>query len=237
MKSLKQIAAEYNLYQIEDIPETHKNERFDWKIKINLKEIPEFLKTMRGIEAGLFYECRVQYKNHFGDTPDPKIVDCYYIEQSYILIKSNNSENILMLNINKGKYYLHLYYGLMRKYNVVSSYIIYDAAKQIKEPNLIGVFTEKKVQDWIEYCDKFIATNEAVLAEVNEKNKEIEDQINSFINDISGCKVERYKSSTYVKTKLFDVIFEHNKEQKYLRTKIEFKGGLADVVKIANIIN
>ena len=229
MKTLKNLASEFSLYQLNDIPEQYKNENFDHRVKSNFKEIPEQLTKVNDIEIGLFYECKqdTSYDNKIS----------YYIEHAYILLKHKDNDNLLMLMHNKGKYYLHPYYGIGRKYQNISHYIRQEAIKELKEPNWIGVFTDKKVNDWINYCNQYLQAMEKALNEVNDKNAEIEKSIQDFIESLptKNTKVQKYQNKTYIYTNLFDVTFEHHKDQKYLNTQISFKGSLKDVTKIENI--
>lgn len=218
--NLKTLAAAYNLYEIEDIPVTHR----DIDLDRHKKDIPEFLKTMPNIEVGLFYECKVQDEN------TDKMM--YYIEHSYILIMRKNSINVLMLNMYKDKYNTHPYYGITSEYREISYYLREDAIKDLQEPNSIGVFTSNKVNDWINYCDQYIDALNLLSQKVEDANIKIQKQIDDFISNLPGCKVIRYSNKTWITTSLFEVIFEHNKGEKYLNTKITFKGNLNDITQL-----
>jgi hypothetical protein len=230
MKTLNQIAESFGLYQVKDIPERYKNQYFEHKVKIGNAEIPEFITKLENYESGLFYECR-QDTSYTGEI-------IYYIDHSYVLVKKNDSDLILMLksDYRSKKHSFYPYYNLVNKYNAINYEIRNSATKEIKEPNYIGVFTEKKVNDWFIYFEKYMQALESAFTEVQDKNKEIEDKIKAFISSVPGCNVTTYQNKTFVKTDLFYVTFEHQKDQKYLSTKMEFRGSLGDITKIHNAL-
>lgn len=229
MKNLKEIAASiYNLYQFADIPERYLTRyKSDGYLPGNYdgNSLPEFLKTLKGYEIGIFYEAK-QDTNYTGITN-------YYIDHSHILIKKEDSDNVMMLRQDRNKkYYFYPYYGLMHHYQNIDYHIKDKSLKELPEPNKIGVFTEKKVNDWFVYNEKYLAILENVLAEVNGKNAEHEKTIKDFIASIPGCKVSAHDNKTWVTTKLFEVIFQHNKAEKYLSTQVTFRGSINDITKI-----
>jgi hypothetical protein len=233
INTLQELAASRNLYEVGDIPNEYIQDAdlFEHKIKIGMQEIPEFLKTAKGIETGLFYECLVQDKG-----TDREI---HYIEHSYILIKASESDTLLMLHKDRsGKFYLSPYYSETRKFQDVSHYIRKEALKDLKEPNMVGVWSDKKLSDWISYCTEYVRILNGVLASVNQKNNEHEQTIETFIQNCKGCEVTRSKDGTqvWVKTNLFEVAFTLNRGENYLSKQIRFEGELSDVVKIHSLV-
>ena len=225
MKNLKAVAAEFNLFQVADIPAKYVNDNYDHRVKCGDYNMPEFITGLKGYESGLFYECK--------QDADYKGVITYYIDHSYLLLKKEGSGIMLMVMKDRNnKYYLHPHYYHLRKYNGINYHIKGEALKAIKEPNYIGVFTEKKIIAWIEYCENYIQILENVYNEVNNKNDEIKAKIAAFIASVPGCKVSTYSNTTDVETKLFRVRFDHFKDQKYLSTKIDFKGDLSDITEV-----
>jgi hypothetical protein len=228
--NLKETAQKFNLYQLQDIPKEYINENTEHRIKCGHKEIPEFLTTMQGIEIALFYECK-QDTDYKGEVS-------YYIDYSTILLMSKDSE-LLMLQSNwkSKKYYLYPYYNIVSKLKNGMNYeIINRKLKEIKEPNLIGVFTENKVKQWIEYTNKYIQCLQELQSNFNDENTKIEEKINDTIKSIKGCKVQKWSNVTEVSTDMFKIIFKHFKDQKYLNTEINFKGSIQDIVNIQNSI-
>lgn len=227
MKNLKSLAATFNLYQLNDIPDTHKNYNFEHAINYGKRNIPEFMLSFKGAEVGLFYECK-QDTNYQNTTT-------YYVEHSYILVKAVNSDIVLMLKSDRhNKYNFHPYYSLMHKYQNIAYSIREKGIKELKRPNDIGVFTEKKVNDWLQYCEDYIKALDNVYNEVTGKNNEIQTEIHNFIASIPGCKFSTYQNITDIDTPLFRVRFTHYKDQNYVNKEITFKGGLSAITKIEN---
>lgn len=227
MKTLDQLAKEFNLYRPDNIPAIYRNnDNFEHRIKIGHKEIPEFLTSLKGYEAGLYYECK-QDTNYEG-------IVTYYVDHAHILLRENNSELVVMLMNNKGKFYFHPYYDILRKYNSISHYMRDETLKSLKEPNLIGSFTEKKVKDWLFYCHMYIIVLDSLYDSVNDKNQKIEEEIKAFCDSLPGAKISENRNVTYIETHLFSVRFEHIKEERYLKKDIRFNGDLSDIILITN---
>jgi len=225
MTTLAQIAAGFSLYQVADIPSRYINDNYDHRINCGNLKVPEFMTSLKGYEVGVFYECKQ-------DT-DYKGVITYYIEHSYLLVKRNDNDTVLMLKADRhNKYYFYPYYSLMHKYNGISYDIKKTALKGLKEPNYIGVFTEKKVNDWFNYCIEYLAILDNTLNDVADKNNEIQNKIDAFIQSVPGCHVSKYQNTTDIETPLFRVRFDHFKDQRYLSTKIDFKGNLSDITRL-----
>lgn len=222
MKNLETIAAEFNLFPQGNIPETHK-EYFKNRIQGKIIDVPESFKSLKGFEWGIFWKCSkdTNYKNEIS----------YYIENSYILIKGD-SDLIFMLSSNKGKYYLYPYYGLINKLEKVSHYKREEAVKNLKEPNHIGVFTDKKVLDWINYRTEWYNILSNLANETSNKVAELIQEIKDFAANCGG-KYSSYSDNYYVETPLFYVTFNIVKESAYMSKKIEFKGSLNDIIKIS----
>lgn len=229
MKTIKQVAEGFNLYQLQDIPQAWKDySNFAWRVELGQRDnvIPEFLLTLKGYEVGLFFECETQDK---GTEKELK-----FIEHARILLKKNDSDLLLMVSQQwrDKKYYLHPLYNYERKFHSVSHYLKKDALKGLVEPNYIGVFTVNKVENWVKYCNEYLQRLETLSVDVNAKNVEIEQKIKSFIDSVEGCEVSKYNNVTDITTSNFRVRFEHFKDQNYLNTKIDFRGSLADVTAI-----
>jgi hypothetical protein len=231
MNTLKQQAEKMNLYMFEDIPSAWKEdkENFEHKVKCEAQDIPEFLLTASGYECGLFYNCRTQDK---GTEKERK-----YIDHSYILVKKSDSDLILLLakDWRTKKYRFLPYYDEMLKYRNLSSYAKEEANK-LKEPNFIGTFTLNKLNAWHNHCIQYMQTLEKIYQANNNKNSEIENKIQSFLDSIKGANVSTYHDKTWIETDLFAVHFNHHKSEGYLNTKIEYKGGLEKVAQIINLM-
>lgn len=233
MKTLNELAAKFDLYQVKDIGEAWKKDKelFDHRIKCGTQIIPEFMLTLPTYEVGLFYQCQIQDKG--------TAKEIHYIEHSYIIVRRKDNDLLMMLKQERNnKYYLYPYYNYMHKYHDIDYNLRNTATKGMNEPNHIGVFTEKKVNDWTEYCVKFIAAHENLLTSVNDKNTGIENEITDFIASVQPCEVDKWQNRyTDVTTEHFKVRFEHFRDQNYLNTQITFKGTLKDIAELEKSIS
>lgn len=226
MKNLQESVKEFGLYQYADIPERYKTHNFENRTGEGEGDgnIPEFLTKLKGYEFGVFYGCKQ-------DTDYKGIIN-YYVDHHYTLGKKADSEAVLMLMQADKKYYFYPLYNTIYKYRGISHYIKEQALKAIAEPNRIGVFTEKKVLDWFTYNDQYLAILENVLGEINGKNAEHEKKIADFIKSVPGCKVSAYEVKTWITTHFFQIIFTHNKAERYLSYEVTYKGTLTDITRI-----
>jgi len=124
----------------------------------------------------------------------------------------------------------------LHKYHKISHYKRDEALKTISEPQKIGVFSVKKLDAWINYCIDYKNTLDALLNDVTEKNKQVDEEIKNFIDSLPQKTVRDHKDRVYIDTDLFSVIFEIDRPSAYLRTDIRYKGGLENVVKIQNTL-
>lgn len=241
MKSLKQLAAEINCYPVNEMPLHYfENEYFKNNFEhatnksYDKKEIPEFLLNMPNIEVGIFFEVKRQNKN-FSDE-----LDCYYIEHSYIFCKHVNSENVCLLrqDSRNKKFSFMPNFTALNKFNGVSNYERREALKDIKEPNLIGVFTEKKVIDWLNYCDLYIEALNNLKNGISNKVEDAQIEVNNFIASLNGkCKVSKWDNSTQVETAFFTITFKIDKSNGYLSQTLRPNVTIADITKITNLCN
>ena len=126
-------------------------------------------------------------------------------------------------------------YAALNKFNSISSHARHEATKNIKEPNLIGAFTEKKVIEWLNYCNEYLAALNGLKDSVLTKINDAQISINEFIAFLNGkCKVSTWQSTTTVETAHFIVNFKIDKTTGYFSNEIQNKCKLTDVVKIAN---
>ena len=228
---LNQKCAELNLFTFGNIPtqwtkpQKLGDSTFDYSEKVNNNyTLPS--EILYKYEHGLFWDCRKQLKNNSNE------VELYYIERSQILFLSPKG-NLVRLISYKGKYSFSPDYSHFREVERVSHYKRKDIYEKsgLKEPNNIGVFTEKKINEWLEYCDNLIDLNKSIVEGANDKNKQIEQQIENFINSVK-CNVQKWSNNTDVVTEHFRVTFTHDKQSQYLSKKIEFKGTLEDIQRI-----
>ena len=232
MKTIQAIAAQYNLYLQSDLPKEYKEY---WDTRMNeynkgLKAvIPQFIADNPNFETGLFFECRIQDE---GTEKEHK-----YIEHNYILVKHRRSDLICVLKSNnKGKYYLYPYYGLVRKFiSGVSSHEVGYVNGELSrtEPNYVGVFTEKKLNDWYDHCQLTVDLFKQKYEEVNGKSEESRQIVLDFIEKLGDkCTVKQHKNWWVVETKHFYVDFALDYQCGWLDKKIRFKGDLQSIIDI-----
>lgn len=235
MKNLKELATAHRMYQIDNIPTEVMNDswfasKLDWyKERLEKKVNP--LKNIHGIESGVFMEVKQQKKN-FSDEHE-----LYYVDYEYILVKLDNSDTILQLMCNRGKYHFYSIHSVVNKITVnMSSQQRQDAVKGLKEPNSIGVFTLNKIKQWFEYCEAYIIRLQDKKSEIEGQKNENQTIIDNFIAGIkTEKKVSSYQNRTYVDTKYFNVIFEILDNGSYLSNKIEYRGNLNDTLNLINL--
>jgi hypothetical protein len=232
MKTIQAIAAQYNLYLQSDLPKEYKEY---WDNRMNeynkgLKvAIPQFIVDNPNFDVGLFFECRIQDE---GTEKEYK-----YIEHNYILVKREGSDLICMLKSNnKGKYYLYPYYSLLRKFiSDISNHETKEVYEELlrKEPNLIGVFTEKKLNDWFDHCQLKVHLFKQKYEEINGKSEESKQIVLDFIEKLGDkCTVKQHKNWWAVETKHFYVDFTLDYQSGWLDQKIRFKGKLQSIIDI-----
>lgn len=227
-----QLAAKYNYFQLSNIPahilcDKWFSERFEgYKAIFNSAKIPDGLAVLKNVEVGIFAEI-LEEKNNKGEH------ELYYCDNIYTLVFSPDCEVPLMLMSYKGKYYLHPIYSFDR---VIQGVTTYEQRKpylyKIAEPNRIGVFTERKIADWVAYCKAYIAACRQCTADLQSKEQENKKYIQSVIASLPGAKVATHKNWTTIETKLFRIEFEILNGGDYLSKKVEYKGTIADIIRL-----
>ena len=225
-QNIHTLAAKFNFFSKENIPAEF---REYWNLSPRIRGehiiIPEGLKNLKNIEVDLFFKC-------------VKEEEYNTIQGNYILVKLKSSDLLCVLNSYKEKYRLHPYWEYIREAGLgLDSYKISKITNEQISPNKIGVFTEKKISDWVTYCENYInalkTAAQTVESTNNKHKKEIEDFINS-LDKVKEVRVERYENRTTVYTPLFTVDFKLFSGSGYLEKKIVFSGNINDVSKILN---
>lgn len=240
MKNLNEVAARYNLFTFDNIPNGWDKSR----ISSDTKSIPDYLLKCDLIEIDLFWECRIQ---------DPGTDrELKYIEHGRILLKSKNNEILLRLAgndyQNPNKYWFHTDYSFEHKQITLqetergSHIVLYHtlrttATKNLSEPNKIGVFTDKKVNQWLEYCENYNNAIETKVSETKAQNQAHRDYIESVISSLSTKTVTKSKDENriWIKTPLFEINFELDVSQAYLKKELRFNGKIEDIIKLSNL--
>lgn len=231
MKNLKELAAEYDLYTAEDIPAKWRITNAG-RIKNVVTGIPEFLLKCDLIEIAEFYDCRTE------DKGTPK--ECYYIEYgTHILLKAKSNDHLLELfpeYRKKGKYSIGLYSRLHWKYHNIDRHKLAKITDAIQRPNAIGVFTDKKVAEWLQYRDEYIKASDTLLEDVTGENTAIEKEIQRIKDRLPDARINDHGDTVWLTTKLFEIKLVHNRASCYLERKVTFNGSVGDVIYIENKI-
>lgn len=234
LDQMKELAAKYNYFMINEIPENvlvdkYFAENFQYeKNRFNNVNIPEGLLKCENIIFGVFAEVRQQLKSI------TKEHELFHIDNFKILIYSEKANCLLqLLKNNKDKYYLHPIYEVLNKLQINTSY---EQRKpfinEIFEPNYIGVFTEKKINDWVEYCNQYINALQLCEDKIHSEKNANELIIQNTIDSLPYAKVSKYHNTTDIETKLFRMRFNLLNNGAYLINQIEFKGSLNDIISL-----
>lgn len=230
MKTLE-LAAKYGYYTFESIPEHIKNDDY---FKNNKKwsdpnfyerPIPEGLMSLKNVQCGAFVKIKEEFNNDGTHS-------LYFVDYpNMILVFSDKTEIPLMLRVNKGKYYLFPIYEEINKIHHNTNYEQRkEFLREVKKPNMIGVFTEKKIEAWVDYCINYIdACKQASLFMEGKKNENLA-YIEHVINSVECKGVNRYHDYTIIETNYFTIEFELQDGGAYLRKKVVFKGGIETII-------
>ena len=234
-KSIHEIAKEFNLYTYENMSEEYKdiynNELNSYRKEVNIP-IPSFFINNNSFEIGVFFECKIY--------EEATEKEHKYIDHQFTLIKYKNSDILFRLHEvarKKDKYEISLYFDYYNKYHNISYHNRNEAIKTIQEPNYIGVFTEQKALNWIEYNLKYIEVMENLLNEINTKNIENEREVLKYIDSLEGKAEVRKRTikneiEYSISTDLFDINFTLHLGSSYLSQNFRFKGNTNDIVNI-----
>ena len=227
-----QLAAKYNFFQLSNIPDHIRNDNWfserleDYKLAFERTKLPDGLTQLKNVEVGVFGEA-TKDTNYKGEHR------AYYFKDWYILVFSPNCEVPLMLMSYKGKHYLHPIYSFVRQVQgVTTSEQRKPYLSKIAEPNRIGVFTERKIADWVEYCNLYIDACKQSSDALQSKEQENKKYIQSVIDSLPGAKIETVRNWTTIETKLFSIEFELLDGGGYLNKKVGYKGSIEDIIRL-----
>jgi len=226
-------AAKFGYYQFENLPEhvlrdSWFNERYSNPDKWEKWAAPDFFNTSR-YEIGMFAKVRTQYKN-FSDE-----IELYYIEKFNVLLFDDSLDFPLIMKDDwrTKKYIFYPVYELVDKLRLKISY---DQQKpfldEIKKPNNIGVFSDKKIAAWVEYCRSYVSALEKCNDTITNKKIENQKYIDSVVDSMPGAKIGKHNNYTIIENRLFRIEFALLENGAYLQKKIEFKGTIEDIVKL-----
>ena len=230
MKTL-QLAAKHGYYTLDSIPEHIKNDPYfksnkEWNNpEFYVKPFPEGLTSLKNVQCGVF----VRIKEEFN--PDGTHSLYFVDDPSLILVFSDKTEIPLMLRKIKGKYYLFPVYKELNRLQHNTNYEQRkEFLKDLKEPNYIGVFTEKKVEAWVDYCLSYIDACKKASAFVESKKAENLAYIDHVINSVDCKSVQRYSNSTTIETNYFTIELELQDNGFSLRKNVVFNGGIETII-------
>lgn len=161
----------------------------------------------------------------------------HYISDVYNCLLSDNGTLCLYRKEygKNGKYYLYPYHGYGARCYVMDNYRVRDAVAEVKEPNKIGVYSEKKVKDWMDYCDKVVAVYDRLLKEHSEKLERAKDEFASILSRFDKKHIVNLNEkdfSAYIRTPNFRVSLSVNFKQGTTQNEVTFVGDIGDVIRI-----
>jgi len=241
--TLDSLAAQFNLYRADNLPETHKGgeyctgkvERAEMDFK-DMAPAISFIQSQSDIQSGIYFNCREQFKSLTGEH------ELYYIENSYYLVLVPGCQYILMLRgndyRNKGKYYLFPYWDYQRNWHNIDNYKRSKALDGLNEPNRVGAFTRSKFDAWAKYCEEYVNRLIGLKDFHGNEQRKLREEMQSIIESMPGAQVQMGKDGNWVSisTPLFRVVLDLHTESNYLSKKIEFNGTISDVARIHSLV-
>lgn len=227
MKNLNQKAAELGYYN----PETLTNE-----IKSNLLYPQYFKGFIEKFEKNNKIDDCVKFLNggwYFRlEESEGKYT---FSDWSEFLVNFEDFEFPLSLRQSKGKYYFHLPHNLVNNLKFKVPNFLYEKnAKDLKEPNMIGVFSDNKIKDWKKYCFDYFIVLKLAKAEAEKKKKDVLKEIEDIKNSITCKKTIRGKNPIWIETEYFDIKIELLSEGTELFKTSTYKKTFEDSIKIIN---
>lgn len=236
-KDMLKLAAQFNFFAPDAIPAMYFEDdyfRTNFENKQNndyfrKKNIPEFLLNSEFFEVGEFCEIREQFKNFTNEH------ELYFVESYHILVWCKGATNLMLLqkDLRGEKYTLFPIYNVGNKITYkLSSSQYREYTKRVIEPNKIGAFTDKKVLNWVNYCNEYYNALKQCESDILSKKNENQAKINNTIEALPNCKVSIYKNYTTLETDMFRIEFQLLDNGEYLDTKITYKGGLKGIIDL-----
>lgn len=219
-------AAKYNCYPINGIPKFYFDDEY-FKKRFNFENeketriiIPESLKKCK-FESGIFAQINEEHNNDGSHR-------LYYVDHFRILIFDGS--NVVQLLEYKGKFFLHPMYkdiNLLTRNLNHSNYGPY--TDKIAEPNRIGVFTDKKLTDWFEYCRNYIQALQQCKGDNENKTKANLKRIEDVATAL-GVEPKGHSTYKYIQLKNIEIRFELLDNGNHLKETVVFTGKVDDVV-------
>jgi hypothetical protein len=230
MKNLIEKAKEFNLFTREELPsmlfDVQPNLNYSYREKIDDAKINLPSDLLNKYNPTLLFQVKdsYNYKNEY---------DYTYLDHIYTIFETPKG-NLALMRGDKGKYSFFPFYGYFRLGDI--NYNTNRELKEsgIKEPNRIGVFSDKKIIEWLNFVDLKIELLKSIKDRNTKANDKIKEDIERIKNEIGGKIVSAYKGNTIIEKEGFLIEIEHDKSCSYLSTKIRYRG---DIEKLINLLN
>ena len=235
-KEFLEQAAQFGYYTPDNVPEHIMNDPYfkgnfsNYLERYERESIPDGLMSIEGIQVCVFMKLRPQYKNF----TEFREVELYYCDYTNIFVFFNETKDFYMLTMYKNKFQLSELYEINNKLNLKLPYYIKEKCiSNIKQPNKIGTFTFKKLNDWRMYCLEYVKALEFANIEIDNKKAKNEKIIEDFILSLNGkCEIRKYHNITEVNTKHFTITFELYDNGNSMSKKIIYCGSLENIATL-----
>lgn len=230
LSELKAWAAENKMYVAEDIPADCMNGHTERTIKREMPKIPDFFVGNKNYIVAVFWFA-YDYSSLDG-THERGIED-----HCRIIVLDVRSEIVATMSVPdrfgiKNTYTFHIPQPAYKIIRSLSCSVIDKAIEGINMPNKIGVFSEKKVQDWLKYVRDYHVAIGKAYADVCLKNAQNKLKIGEFIAQVGQCEAIEYGNSTTIDTKHFRVVFRWNTQDGTMFSSIEYRGTIEDIISL-----
>lgn len=201
MTKIEQLASRFNLYLPENAPETHREaiqhfiESGRYKPQYSDKLNPEDVKIGLKHERGLFLKCETENKgtereHHFID-----ICGCHELllfEEVDILFHIMPEGRW-----NAPKWIITPYFNEWYKYHKLPYHVRAAVSSEMVYPKKIGIFTDRKVLEWVMFGRDLFAKLDAALNEITGKRVENIAYIKTQADKMKrlGCRVNEFSET------------------------------------------
>lgn len=230
MSNLNEVMKGFGYHNINDIPERLKTEfenRFSgstYRDK-DLENKKALLIPLKNFDAGVYVFERNQYKYNSNE------VEYTYLEDWLTVAVMGKNYPCVMGSV-KEKSFFYILNDINRtcslKYDTLKTYI------KLSEPNRIGVFTDKKIQEWLNYCDEYQQAREVLRNEAATTLKANYSEVEK-IAELLGTKLQKHETTIYLSNKDWYIKATTNKENGHIYWDIDFRGGVTGLIKLLEL--
>ena len=232
MKTNNEKAQVYGYYTANNVPrDVMANEYFaqkweDTKRRCNAMALPVGLNPER---AGVYFK--------LGKETETSGNVFLFADCVVILVFSDKTDVPMILREYKGKYSLFpVWEWMLRERNSIPSGALRACSADLIEPNRIGVFTERKVNEWIDYC---LAVMEREMTCINETLMKVEANkkyMRECVADFEklGARIwgNVKNGEVWINLTGFSIHLELCEYGTFLSKKVDFLGNVEDVLKM-----